>query len=75
MKSANLDKILHPKENPRRQEGSLLMHSLDTHSQQGGQSRLSTGEIPSFLNGQELVIQDMNLAVDDTSWQKLKKLM
>ena len=41
------------------------MHSLDTHSQQGGQPRLSTGEIPPFLNGQELVILDLNLAVHD----------
>ena len=36
MKLANLDKTPYLKETPRRQVGSLLMHSLDTHSQQGG---------------------------------------
>ena len=49
MKSADLDKPLkvfkglklcHLKENPRRQAGSLLMHSLDTHSQQGAAQAL-----------------------------------
>ena len=36
MKFAHLVKTLHPNETPRRQVGGLLMHSLDTHSQQGG---------------------------------------
>ena len=36
MKLANLDKTPYLKETPRRQVGGLLMHSLDTHSQQGG---------------------------------------
>ena len=61
MKLANLDKTPYLKETPRRQVGSLLMHSLDTHSQQGVVGSLPS---PSFLvNGQELVTLDLNLAL------------